>query len=288
VVYSRFGVFFFIGLNAIACSSESSGGGGASNGGAAGLGGAVATGGVSVGSGGVVASSGGQTMASSGGVMMVGMGGTRPVGMGGSTVIAAGGMSPGGGGTPSGGSTGTSGAAGNAGAGIGGASMGGAGGSSGASNGGASGAGGTSGGSASITGTIGALGAVKPIVNAWVISNSGETLIYMSTAPLTCMMMQTMGVGWLSKLPAGSQVVEIVVKGTPSAKTYPVGPLQGEVNYAPGGMSSAYEKNATGGSITFTSAMANGPVEGSVMATYAMGSIMGTFHAEFCSMGSQY
>jgi hypothetical protein len=135
---------------------------------------------------------------------------------------------------------------------------------------------------------LGALGAVKPIVSAWVVSNSGETLIYLSSAPLTCMMMQTMGVGWLPKLPAGSQVVEIVVKGAPSAKTYPVGFLQGEVNYAPGGMSSSYETSASSGSITFTMAMANGPVEGSVMATYAMGSVMGTFHAEFCSMGSQY
>lgn len=159
----------------------------------------------------------------------------------------------------------------------------------GGSTGGSAGAGGASGGgNAMITGTIGALGAVKPIVNAWVIQNSGETLIYLSTAPLTCMMMQTQGVGWLPKLPAGSQVIELVIKGNPSAKMYPIGALQGEANYAPGGMSSAYEKNATGGSITFTMAMAGGPVDGSVMATYAMGSIMGTFHAEFCSMGSQY
>ncbi|HVW24932.1 MAG TPA: hypothetical protein VHC69_06150 [Polyangiaceae bacterium] len=185
-----------------------------------------------------------------------------------------------------------SGAAGNGGAGVGGASGGGAGagGSGGGSaNGGASGAGGaTSGGSASLTGTLGSLGAVKPIVNAWVISNSGETLIYLSSAPLSCMMMQTMGVGWLPMLPAGSQVVEMVVKGTPTAKTYPVGFVQGEVNYAPGGMSSSYETNASSGSITLTMASANGPVEGSVMATYPMGSVMGTFHAEFCPMASQY
>jgi hypothetical protein len=71
-------------------------------------------------------------------------------------------------------------------------------------------------------------------------------------------------------------------------KSYPVGVFQGEVNYAPGGMSSAYEVNASSGSITFTAAMANGPVEGSVMATYPMGSLMGTFHAEFCANGSQY
>ena len=139
-----------------------------------------------------------------------------------------------------------------------------------------------------MTGTLGTLGMVKPIVNSWVISNSGETLIYMSTAPLTCMQMQTMGAPWLSSVMAGAQVIEIVVKGTPTAKTYPVGILQGEVNYAAGGRSSSYEVNAQSGSITFTKAMANGPVEGTVMATYASGNLMGTFHAEFCPMGSQY
>ena len=269
----------------MACSSSSNGGDG-SNGGAAG---AVATGGAApVGNGGAVTASGGQpAVTSTGGTTQVGPignGGTNPIGMGGATMMGAGGMMMmGGGGTSAGGSTGTSGAAGNGGTAAGGASMGGS------SNGGSSGAGGASGGgSASLTGMLGALGAVKPIVNAWVISNSGETLIYLSSAPLTCMMMQTMGVGWLSKLPAGSQVIEIVVKGTPSAKMYPVGLLQGEVNYAPGGMSSNYETSASSGSITFTMASANGPVEGTVMATYAMGSVMGTFHAEFCSMGSQY
>ena len=139
-----------------------------------------------------------------------------------------------------------------------------------------------------LTGTLGTLGMVKPTVNGWVISNSGETLIYLSSAPLTCMMMQTMGAPWLSKVAAGSQVIEIVIKGAPTVKTYPVALLQGEVNYAPGGMSSSYEVSATSGSITFTKAMANGPVEGTVMATYAMGSLMGTFHAEFCANGSQY
>jgi hypothetical protein len=139
-----------------------------------------------------------------------------------------------------------------------------------------------------LTGTLGALGMVKPTVNGWVISNSGETLIYLSSAPLTCMMMQTMGRPWLSSLPAGSQIVEIVVRGTPTVKTYPVGILQGEVNYAEGGKSSSYEVSASSGSITFTQAMAMGPVDGTVMATYPMGNVMGTFHAEFCAMGSQY
>ena len=266
---------FFVG--ACGSSSNSSGTAGDTVGGASGQGGAPSAGGP--GSGGSQT----QPPVSSGGMSVVAAGGmTHIVGTGGSSV-GMGGMVVG-----MGGSTGVGGAS------AGGATMS-AGGSSGSGNGGtaAAGAAGTTGGGGAsngsmITGTIGTLGAVKPIVSAWVISNSGETLIYLSTAPLTCMMMQTMGAGWLPTLPAGSQVIEIVVKGAPMVKTYPVGLLQGEVNYAPGGKSSAYETNATGGSITFTSAMANGPVAGSVMATYAMGSIMGTFQANFCAMGSQY
>jgi hypothetical protein len=84
-------------------------------------------------------------------------------------------------------------------------------------------------------------------------------------------------------------VVELVVKGAPTVKMYTVGGFLGaEANYAEGGKSSSYEVNATGGSITFTAAAANGPVDGTVTATYASGNLSGTFHAEFCANGSQY
>lgn len=138
-----------------------------------------------------------------------------------------------------------------------------------------------------LSGKLGSLGDVKPIVASWVISNSGETLIYLSSAPIACAGLQTMGVGWLSSLPSDAQVVEIVVEGDPKVGRVKVGP--GEVNYAPGGTSSAHEKNASSGSITFTKAQAKGAVAGTVTAKYADGSaIMGTFAAEFCPNGSQY
>jgi hypothetical protein len=62
------------------------------------------------------------------------------------------------------------------------------------------------------------------------------------------------------------------------------------VNYAPGGMSSAYEKNAASGSVTFTTSNPSGVFEGSVTATYAnpTGNVSGTFHAEFCPGGQGY
>ena len=221
-----------------------------------------------------------------------GMGGSTPVqpmGSGGAMQNGSGGVVTGSGGSipQSGGAVGAGGATGTGGAASGGASGSPGGGAGGGSSGAAGAGGGTSGGT-TLTGTLGTLGAVKPIVNSWVISNSGETLIYMSTAMLTCEMMQTMGTPWLSKVAMGAQVIEIVVKGAPTVKTYTVGPLQGEVNYAQGGRSSSYEVNATSGSITFTKAMAMGPVEGTVMATYASGNVMGTFHAEFCANASQY
>jgi hypothetical protein len=82
-------------------------------------------------------------------------------------------------------------------------------------------------GATKLTGTLGALGAIQPIVSSKVISNSGETLIYMTTAPLTCEELKVSR--WLGAFAAGAQVVEIVVSGP--AK---LGPAKSpEVNYLP-------------------------------------------------------
>jgi hypothetical protein len=138
----------------------------------------------------------------------------------------------------------------------------------------------------SLTGTLGALGAVQPVVSSLVIANSGETIIYMSTSKIACSDLAESR--WLLKLPAGSQVVEIVIKGAPKLQKYAV--PSAEVNYAPGGKSSSYEKNAASGSITFTEGAANAAVSGTVTATYnsPAGSVSGDFHAEFCAGGQEY
>ena len=78
------------------------------------------------------------------------------------------------------------------------------------------------------------------------------------------------------------------VRGTASVGTTNVGFLQGEINYAEGSKSSSFEVNADSGSITFTKADAMGVHEGSITATYPMGSLMGTFHAEWCQGGQEY
>jgi hypothetical protein len=151
----------------------------------------------------------------------------------------------------------------------------------------AAGAGGGSSSGTTLTGTLGALGAVKPTVSSLVISNSGETLIYMSSAPITCQMLQVSR--WLGSAQAGSQVVEIVIKGAPKVGETVTDATDGEVNYAAGGKSSSYEVNAKTDTITFTKAEAKGVVEGTVAATYDDGStISGSFHAEFCDMGQGF
>ena len=139
---------------------------------------------------------------------------------------------------------------------------------------------------AGLSGTLGMLGALQPIVSSWVIANSGETLIYLSTAPLSCATVQTSR--WLGTQPAGSQVVELVMRGTPSGGQT-VNVPAGEVNYAAGGRSSSYEKGASSGHITFTTASASGPVEGTVQASYSDGStISGSFKADFCANGQGF
>ena len=140
-----------------------------------------------------------------------------------------------------------------------------------------------------VTGTLGALGPAMPIVSSLVIFTGSETIVYLSTAPVACSLISGRdGSRWLNKLPAGSQVVELVVSGAARVgdATFP------EVNYAPGGMSSANEKNASLGSgkVSFTKAEAMGVVEGTFSATYAnpTGSVSGTFHAEFCADGQEF
>ena len=152
------------------------------------------------------------------------------------------------------------------------------------------GEGGPAAGGTSFTGTLGTLGTAKPTVSSFVIQNSGETLIYLTSAPITCAMMQTSR--WLGSAMAGSQVIEVVVPSTKMTGTVAVASFGGaEVNYAPGGMSSSYETVAASGSVTFKSCVAGGVCEGTAMATYpspAGAMITGSFHAEFCMGGQQY
>jgi hypothetical protein len=133
-----------------------------------------------------------------------------------------------------------------------------------------------------LSGSLGDLGALQPTVSSLYISNSGETLVYLSSAPITCELLLTSR--WLGSAPVDAQVVELVVKGAPV-----LGPIEGEVNYAKGGKSSAYETGADTDTITFTESEPDTLVAGTVEATYEDGSkLQGTFRATFCPMGQGY
>lgn len=135
-----------------------------------------------------------------------------------------------------------------------------------------------------ISGTLGSLGPVQKTVSSFVISNSGETLIYLGSDTLTCDELTVSR--WLGMTKAGTQVVELVFKGDPKVGDIQVPP--GEVNFAPGGMSSAHETGADSGVISLTTAEVHGNVAGTFDATYGSDSIAGTFHATFCANGQGY
>jgi hypothetical protein len=136
------------------------------------------------------------------------------------------------------------------------------------------------------------LGPAQPITWTIFINNSSETIVYMSSDALTCADIAGRdGSRWLLKTAMGSQVVEIVVP-TAIAKvgTVDVGRGKAEINYAPGGKSSANEQNAASGSVTFTKIEAESVLEGTFAATYEnpTGNVSGNFHAEFCADGQEY
>jgi hypothetical protein len=171
------------------------------------------------------------------------------------------------------------------------------GGTSGAAGGGgaiASGAGGAGGSSSTVnnlTGMLGKLGPVQPVMAGWATTNGPEFLIYLSTAPLTCAMMQTMGTKWLSTLPAGSQVMEIVTNNQYlKVGSLNIGFPTGEVNYAEGSKSSSTEVQGTGGppgGLVYTKIVPKMVYEGTVSVTTPF-TLSGSFHAEWCQGGSEY
>lgn len=136
-------------------------------------------------------------------------------------------------------------------------------------------------------GNLGELGELKPTASSFVIENSGEVLVYMSSTPLTCAQIQVSR--WLGGVEMGAQVVELVVPADKATGTVEVGEGGAEVNYALGGRSSAYEQSAMGGHVTFTKPLP-GTVEGTFVGEFAdsADSVKGRFQAEYCDGGQGY
>ncbi|MCA9488381.1 MAG: hypothetical protein KC621_00615 [Myxococcales bacterium] len=140
-----------------------------------------------------------------------------------------------------------------------------------------------------LTGDLGELGELNPIVSGQVIEYSGETITYLSTVDLACDAMVESR--WLGALDPDAQVIEIVFKSDTAGTDLEVGGTGSlEVNYASGGRSSAYEVGAASGTVSLTDHTAGGPIVGYVDATYThpSGFVAGPFEAEFCPGGQQY
>ena len=255
-----FGLSAFLLLPACGGGSSGSGSGGAS---ASTGGNTVGTGGATPGTGGAAAGTGG-TPAASGGNSGGGTGGAKATG-----------------GTPgSGGSDVTGGASG---------------------NGGTKGAGGMTGGAGSsgagsITGTYNTT-AILPIMSGiWIgkpqmaSETGGGPFIYLFSGPITCAQISAKS-GWLPTIPAGTQVLELLVgttmTGTPvTVDANGAGAGRLEANYATGMQLGEHGAKA-GSTVTLTSYKAGMSVEGTVDLQFPVGSAKGSFHADYCAAGQE-
>ena len=140
-----------------------------------------------------------------------------------------------------------------------------------------------------LTGTLGDLGELQPIVDGRVIEYSGETITYLSTVELPCESMAESR--WLGNLDADAQIVEIVYKSDTTETELEVGGTGSlEVNYAKGGRSSSYEEGADSGTVTLTDHVSGGDISGYVDASFSSpsGSVNGPFDAVFCPGGQEF
>ena len=150
-------------------------------------------------------------------------------------------------------------------------------------------------GSGSLTGTYGN-NPILPIVAAyWVgMPNSaaetgGGPFVYLFSGPVACADISAAS-GWVTALPAGTQVTELLVGtttiGTPVPAAAHAAANAVEANYAAGG--SAAETRATSGSVTLTAYTKDVAVDGTLSLTFPAGSATGSFHAVWCATGKEF
>jgi hypothetical protein len=254
-------------LAPLACSSSTdtgSPGTGGTDAGGTGSGGSSPKGGTGGGSSATGGSS--STGGSSGSGGSTGTGGSPATGGGGTP--GAGGSTPATGG--SGGGAGTGGAAGDAGA---------------AETGGPTGAN-------TITGMYGSV-AIKPVMSGlWIGKpedpgeSGGGPFVVLFSAPVTCADIAQSG--WIAKIPAGTQVMELIIGTTQVGKQIKQAGGAGanvvEVNYT-FGASSLVEHKSTSGNLTLTSYKAGMAVEGTLDINFGVGMATGAFHADYCADG---
>jgi hypothetical protein len=186
------------------------------------------------------------------------------------------------GGEADGGTTGTGG--------VGGAPAGGATGSGGA---GATADGGSTAAANNVTGTYGNM-AIKPVMSAlWLgkpanlIEGAGGPFVALFSAPVSCADVSKTR-GWIATIPAGTQVMELIIGTTEVGKQLMEKDGAGaglfEANYI-FGASKLMEYKGASGTLTLTAYTPGKAVDGMLNVKFGMGSAMGTFHAEWCADG---
>ena len=202
--------------------------------------------------------------------------------------------------------TGSAGASGTAGSGAGGSGASGTGGSSaGAPDGmdaGAAGGGGGAGtmeagvdmGSGNVSGMFGTV-AITPVMAAyWVgmpsnpAESGGGPFVYLFSAPVACDVLSH-GSGWRAQLPAGTQVLELIIGTTMTGVAVPAAAHAAanvvEANYS--FAQTTTESRATAGSVTLTAYVAGASLDGTMDVTFPVGSAKGGFHAVYCAAGNE-
>jgi hypothetical protein len=156
-------------------------------------------------------------------------------------------------------------------------------------------AGATVGGSGSLTGTYGTA-PIKAVVAAYWIGkpdnpaeSGGGPFVYVFSGPVTCDDLSH-GSGWIAHLPQDTQVLEMIIGTTTVGTAVPAAAHAAggaaEINYALA--PSSTESRATSGSVTLSAYNAGDSVDGTVTATFPMGSVTGTFHAAYCVNGNEF
>ncbi len=150
------------------------------------------------------------------------------------------------------------------------------------------------GGNGSLTGAFGT-DPTKPVVAAYWIGmpgspdeSGGGPFVYLFSSPVTCDELSKAS-GWVAGVPAGTQVLEMIIGVTAAKASAPASAHAGanvaEVNYFFG--QTTAEARAVSGGVTLTSYTKGVAVDGTVDVTFPMGTAKGTFHATWCPGGHE-
>jgi hypothetical protein len=157
--------------------------------------------------------------------------------------------------------------------------------------------GGMGGGASGTDGGAGGNGAPKPLTgmvgttafavkSGFVVENAdelGTTNVYLLDSSVTCQQISTRA--WLNGLPSSVHVIEIAFA---SASTPGTTLSTSSISYATGGMYSFTKMRAETSTLMLTQNKPKSVVEGTLMATFSSGSVMGAFHADACASGMSF